>query len=171
LRALATAVVLLVSAKALAADHDPLFGAQLAIGGGACMAPGRARGGLFELAPRAELLLGREAAAGLAVELRTANLGTFELTGALAGILSDGDFGAMAALGAGYAWRRADQDGAVLSASLGYGIVHGQNGLLATTAIYVTFRHAATGASRDELTAGLSLGGGVLNAVARIGRM
>jgi hypothetical protein len=40
----------------------------------------------------------------------------------------------------------------------------------ASTTLYIAFRHAISGPSRDELTAGISLGGGILNALLRMAR-
>jgi pantothenate kinase len=68
----------------------------------------------------------------------------------------------------GYAWRRRVEDSVIVAATLGYGIVHVRSPWVLSTTVYVAFRHSATGPSRDEFTAGLSFGGGVLYGVTSI---
>ena len=152
------------------ADWPGRRGARLGIGYGARTPPGDAHGPVFELAPRAEMLFGFDVGAGPAVELRSSNFNTLELTAGLTGAVSDGHRGLLASVGAGHAWRAGDQDGAVLTGSLGVGLVHLRGSRASSTTFYVSFRHAATGPSRDELTVGLSLGGGLLGLIGRMSR-
>jgi len=72
-------------------------------------------------------------------------------------------------LNAGYSWRRNGESGAVIAATLGYGLVHASSAWLATSTLYVSFQHSATGPSRDEATVGVSLGGGIFSFLARLG--
>jgi hypothetical protein len=161
---------LLAAGTASATKWEPAYGGRLGIGGGALTAPGDARGGLFELAPQAGMLIGGEAAgAGPMIEFRTASFRTGELSSGIVGILSDGEWGALGTIGAGYAWRDGDQNGAILTTSLAYGLVNVRPPAVVTTTIYASFRHAVTGPSRDELTAGVALGGGFLNYLLRLG--
>jgi hypothetical protein len=163
-------VFVLVLGTSASGSAEPAYGARLGIGGGARTAPGNARGGVFELVPQLGMLLGGEnAGVGPLVEFRTANFRTAEVAGSVAGGVSDGELGAIATLGAGYAWREGDKNGAILTASLAYGLVNVRARVVATTTAYVSFRHAATGPSRDEITVGVSLGGGFLNYLFRLG--
>ncbi len=155
----------LLASAANAADQ-PAFGAQLGIGGGARIAPGEERGAVVELVPRAELLFGELRSIGPAVEIRTANFGTAELLGEGVVASTNGIFGWELIGGAGYAWRNNDKNGAILVGTAGYGIVSNDDHWAVSTLIYLSFRHAATGPSRDEITAGLSFGGGFLGLIA-----
>jgi hypothetical protein len=76
----------------------------------------------------------------------------------------------MGTVGAGYAWRTGDKNGALLTTTLSYGLLTIRPPIIASTSLYVSFRHAATGPSRDEVTAGLSFGGGLWFNLIRIGR-
>lgn len=155
------------------ADIDHGYGARLGIGGGAAIAPGDARGGLFELAPRGEVLFGDGLAIGPAVEFRTATFQTAELAGGLTGAipLGDSETGLLASIGGGYAWRKDEPNGAILTTSIAWGLYRLKWKWAASTTLYVSFRHAITGPSRDELTAGISLGGGIWNMLLRMVRM
>jgi hypothetical protein len=165
-----TLAALLAARSASATKWEPAYGARLGIGGGVRTAPGDARGGLFELAPQAGMIVGGEAAgAGPMIEFRTVNFRTGELSSGIVGGFSDGEWGALGTIGAGYAWRDGDQNGAILTTSLAYGLVNVRPPVVVTTTIYVSFRHAVTGPSRDELTAGVALGGGFLNYLLRLG--
>ena len=168
---LGAAIALLVTLGAAGAwaDDSHAYGARLAVGGGAAIWPGEARGGVFELAPRAEAWFGDDLYLGPALEFRTANFQTAELAGGLSGgwLSDDGETGLLASLGGGYAWRRGGLDGAVVTAALGWGLLHVDWGLAASTSLYVSLRHAVTGPSRDELTAGISFGGGFLDLLKR----
>lgn len=115
--------------------------------------------------------MGGDLAVGPTFEFRTANFKTAELAGGVAGVLSGGDFGAIGTLGGAYAWRDGDEDGAVVTGSLAYGLVHVRTRSVASTTLYVSFRHAVTGPSADEITAGIAMGGGVLDFIARLGRL
>jgi hypothetical protein len=163
LPALFTILLLLALTGAASADEwEPAFGARLQVGGGGRIAPGDERGGLFELAPQLGMLLGsKNLAVGPLLEFRTANFNTAELTGGIGWAHTDNDFGLLGDFAAGYAWRASDANGAILTASLAYGLLTIGPPLVASTVLYVTFRHAATGPSRDEITAGISFGGGV----------
>ncbi len=162
----AAVVAAVVLAFAGAAKADPKVGGQLGIGGGARIPPGEARGGIFELVPRAEILFGDDdAAVGPGLELRIANFRTAELMPELVAAFSDGFFGGMLTGGVGYAWRDDDQNGVVLGATAGVGLVRMGGGWAASTVLYGAFRHAATGPSEDQLTFGLSFGGGVLGSM------
>jgi len=165
-----TVFVVLSGAEVARATLAPAVSTRLSLGGGGHIPPGDARGGLFELAPRLEALWGKDTAAGPGIELRTSNFSTTELTGGATGVLSNGDLGAMATLGGGYAWRRNGANGALISATVGCGVVHVDVPWASTTTVYLALRHSVTGPSSDELTAGLSFGGGLLDAVFRIAR-
>ncbi|HEY4393344.1 MAG TPA: hypothetical protein VGP64_04755 [Polyangia bacterium] len=115
--------------------------------------------------PRVELLFGGVSAFGPAVEFRTANFGTAELLGEAVVAPSNGIEGWTLIGGAGYAWRDKNKNGAILAGTIGYGIVINEGPWAASTLIYLSFRHAATGPSRDEITAGLSFGGGFLRLI------
>jgi hypothetical protein len=128
----------LLASAANAADQ-PAFGAQLGIGGGARIAPGEERG--------------------------AANFRTAELLGEGVVASTNGIFGWELIGGAGYAWRNNDKNGAILVGTAGYGIVSNDGHWAVSTLIYLSFRHAATGPSRDEITAGLSFGGGFLGLI------
>jgi hypothetical protein len=160
--------VLLLGSRGARADTSPSVGARLSIGGGMLTPPGETRARLFELAPRVEALWGRKVGVGPAIEFRTSNFGTAELSGGVTAIFTDGEVGAITTLSSGYSWRRNDDDGAVVAATIGYGIVHVSSRWLATSTFYVSFRHSATGPSRDEATVGVSLGGGIFNFLARV---
>lgn len=162
--------VVLSAAHMVRANSAPAVSTRLSVGGGGQIPPGDARGGLFELAPRLEVLWGGDTAAGPGIELRTSNFSTTELTGGATAVFSDGDLGAIATLGGGYAWRRNGANGALISATLGYGVVHVHVPWASTTTVYLALRHSVTGPLSDELTAGLSFGGGLLDAVFRIAR-
>jgi hypothetical protein len=161
-------LVLLLGSRAARADASPSVGARLSIGGGGLTAPGVVHGRLFELAPRAELVWGDHVGAGPAIEFRTSNFGTAELSGGATAVFTDGEVGAIATLSSGYAWRNNGENGAVVAATLGYGIVHVSSPWLASSTFYVSFRHSATGPSREEVTLGISLGGGILSFIARV---
>ena len=163
---------LAVTTPAAADEWERSYGGRLGIGGGARTAPGDARGGVVEVNPQIEMLIGSaHAAAGPMVDFRSANLRTAEVTTGLAGALTDGDAaGVLGAVGVGYAWRDGDQNGTLLTASLAFGLVTVRPPILASTTLYVSFRHAATGPSRDEITAGLSFGGGIWFSMMRIVR-
>jgi hypothetical protein len=146
-----------------AAETWPLsLGAGVAIGGGARTPPGDERGGLFELAPRAELLFGEDVAFGPSFELRTVNFRTAEAYLGLMAAFSDGNFGGILNADVGYAGRDGEPNGTVLGGTAGFGFVKVKHGGAAATVIYLSFHHAATGPSRDEVTAGVSFGGGFL---------
>jgi hypothetical protein len=80
---------------------------------------------------------------------------------------SDDGFGGVLIGGVGYAWRDGDQNGVVLGGTAGWGLIKLDPGSAWTTLIYLSFRHAATGPSRDEITAGFSFGGGIVRTLAR----
>jgi hypothetical protein len=169
---LAAILSLAAPTPAVADEWDRSYGGRVGIGGGARTAPGDARGGVVELNSQLEMLVGTtRAACGPMVDFRSANLQTAEVTTGLAGALTDGDAaGALGVLGIGYAWRDGDQNGVLLTASLAFGLVTVRPPILASTTLYLSFRHAATGPSRDEITAGLSFGGGIWFNMMRIAR-
>lgn len=157
-------MIAFLASRSARADPLPAVGARLSIGGGGLTAPGTTRGAIFELAPRLEALWGSESiAAGPAIEYRTANFGTSELSGGVTAAFTNTVGGFLTTLNAGYAWRKNAGDGAIVGATIGGGIVSTSRRWLATSTVYLSFRHAPTGPSRDEVTAGISLGGGFLN--------
>jgi hypothetical protein len=168
--ALGFLAVFALAGRTASAQGPGWVSGRLGIGYGARIPPGAAQGRVFELAPRAEMLFASDVGGGPALELRTSNFNTAELTAGLTGVVSDGFRGVMAGLGAGHAWRAGDQDGAVLTANIGAGIVRMRGPRTASTTLYLSFRHAATGPSRDELTVGLSLGGGLMSVIGSLSR-
>jgi hypothetical protein len=163
----------LLLSDALVAQVTPACLTRLDLGGGAAFVDGDDRQGVFEMAPRLGMLLGDELQLGPGLTLRTARFRTAELTGGLAGALrsGDGETGALAGLEAGYAWRRGAASGALVAASLGWGLLHGDRGGVASTTLYIALRRALTGPDLHEVTAGVSLGGGLLSWVFRLARM
>ena len=159
-------------------DLDYNYGARLTLGGGSDIASGKTRG-IFELAPRVEMLFGKsdeQKIMGPAIEFRTVTFQTAELTGGLTGAIpynSSKGRGLLLSIGGGYAWRKDEPNGAILTSSVAWGLLGctGCSEMFFSTTLYLSFRHAMTGPSREELTAGVSLGGGLTMAmVAPFGR-
>jgi hypothetical protein len=164
----AVSATLGLAGPAAADDWPPALGAGLAIGGGARTPPGDERGGLFELAPRVELLWGDKRAFGPSVAFRTATFRTAELYAGLTAAFSDGNFGWLLSGEGGYAWRDGDRNGAMLAGTAGWGLVGIERGWAPSTVIYISFHHAVT--SRDEVTGGISFGGGILDFLPKLVR-
>lgn len=168
-------VALSVGGAARAESWEPVFGLDLGIGGGVIVPTNADARGLFELAPRVKALVGSKDhfLIGPAVTFRTGNFQSAELCGALLAKFVVGDeYALTVSVGGGYASRRASS-GAYLVATLEFGLFHLRRmykhlELVVDTAFYLSERHAVTGPPRDEGTIGLSFGGGLLDAFARV---
>ena len=156
------------------ASEGYAVGAALKIGGGGGVLGGTTPVGLFELAPRAEIIFPiKNVLRGPAIEFRSANFQTAELTGAiaLAYLFDDSETGVLATIGGDYGWRLSNANGALFTTSLEYGLLRLNSILFADTSLYVSFRHSLSGPQRAEFTTGVVFGGGILNTLLRFSHL
>lgn len=161
---LALAIGALFGVTTRADAQDAQLSTRLVVGGGGEWPDGVDVTPLFELGLRAELLIGPARAdstrLGPAIDVRTANFGTFEAAGGAFLLLPFGyDFAGMIMLGGGYAARTEGRDGAigVVTLRAGYQPYDHFDFYSHGVSIYLSARVGLAGVETYELTAGVEI--------------